>query len=118
MPLVLQWPGDVQFAGGPRPTVAICREKLDYSWHHSVISWPFPTTQPLWDCLVAPAGPRTPHLWGCRATPDTDEAPVAQALVPCRNARDHRLVQLQQHTCWRGQLGADSTHRLGPSSLA
>uniref|UniRef100_A0A8C9L228 Uncharacterized protein n=1 Tax=Serinus canaria TaxID=9135 RepID=A0A8C9L228_SERCA len=72
----------------------------------------------LWECLVAPAGPRAPHLWGCRSTPDADEAPVAQALVPCRDARDHRLVQLQQHTCWRGHPGANSTHRLGTSSLA
>lgn len=118
MPLVLQWLGDVQFWGGPSPTVAICREKVGYSWLHSVLSQPLPTTRPLWDGLVSPAGPWAPHLWGCRATPDADEAPVAQALVPCCNARDHRLVQLQQHTCWRGHLRANSAHRLGTSSLA
>lgn len=118
MPLVLQWLGDVQFWGGPSPTVAICREKVGYSWLHSVLSQPLPTTRPLWDGLVSPAGLWAPHLWGCRATPDADEAPVAQALVPCCNARDHRLVQLQQHTCWRGHLRANSAHRLGTSSLA
>lgn len=118
MPLVLQWPGDEQFGGAPSPTVAICREKLGYSSLHGVLSRPLPTTHPLWDCLVAPAGPSAPHLRGCRATPDADEAPVAQALVPCRDARDHRFVQLQEHTCWRGQLGAKGTHGLGTSSLA
>lgn len=118
MPVVLQSPGDVQFGGVPSPTVATCGKKVGYSWLHSILSRPLPTTHSLWDCLVAPAGPWAPHLWGCTATPDADEAPVAQALVPCRDARDHRLVQLQQHTCSRGHLGANSTPRLGTSSLA
>lgn len=105
--------------GGPKPhSGRLQREGGLQLAHYNVLSWPLPTTHPLWDSLVAPAGPWAPHLWRCRATPNADEAPVAQALVPCRNARDHRLVQLQQHICWRGHLGANSTHRLVTSSLA
>lgn len=117
MTLVLQWPGAVQFRGGPISTAAVCRERVGRCQLHSLLGQPLPTTHPPCDHLVDPAGPRAPHLWGCGATPDADEAPIAQALVPHCNARDHRLVQLQQHMRWREPLGADSTHSSGTSSL-
>lgn len=104
MPLPLQWPGDVQFGGTPSPPAAVCRARSDCGWLHRAYPTPrggfrgailHPPSSPTLPSPVARPG--APHLGGRGVTPHPDEAAVAQALVPHGDARDHRLVQLQQH---------------------
>jgi len=47
MPLVLQWPGAVQFREDPSPMAAVCRETVGCSWLHSILSQSLSITHPL-----------------------------------------------------------------------